>query len=252
MGAIAMNSNNAIQPLTPRDEALLEQVLIELVNENLEKGGVLDAEIVEAYYREGYIPSADCDRMLGELLLEGPGQYLGVIVRGLNERCDALRSQLLALRDDPDRKTAISRLGDISKGRYWLLQLFLKSYPRPPFSIIQHLLPVRYEVIVHFCLQRPEKQIQGYLCDLILELPAIEEYLMQPEATPYRNPISRFFGSRCQAAKRRRFLRSVNRLIVASESLRGYVITYLEPYLLTLHFQQEYQEHSDHLIRDGF
>lgn len=247
-----MTRSNVMQTLSPGDEALLEQILIELVNESSGEGEVLDAEIVEAYYREGYIPSANCDQMLGELLLEGPGQYLGVIVRGLNDRCDALRSQLLAIRDDPDRRKALSRLGDISKGRYWLLRLFLKGYPRPPFSIIRHVMPVRYEVVVRFQWKRPESQIQGYLCDLILELPAIEEYLMQPEATPYQNPISRFFSSRCQAAKRRRFLRSVNRLIVATESLRGYLITYIEPYLLTLHFQQEYQEHSDHLVRDEF
>ena len=116
MGAIAMNSNT-MQTLNPHDDALLEQILIELINGSLDEGGVLDAEIVEAYYREGYIPSADNDRMLGELLLEGPGQYLSVIVRGLNDRCDAFRNQLLALRDDPDRGQALSRLGDISKGR---------------------------------------------------------------------------------------------------------------------------------------
>ena len=214
MGAIAMNSNT-MQTLNPHDDALLEQILIELINGSLDEGGVLDAEIVEAYYREGYIPSADNDRMLGELLLEGPGQYLSVIVRGLNDRFDAFRNQLLALRDDPDRGQALSRLGDISKGRYWLLRLFLKGYPQPPFSIIRHVLPVQYHIVVLHWWSRRDSQLQGYLCDLILELPAIEEYLMQPEGAPHQNLISRFFGDRCQAVKRRRFLRSVHRLIVA-------------------------------------
>ena len=224
---------------------MVEQILIKLTEDANKVHSISDGEVREAFYREGFIPSAELDAMLSQLLLEGPGQYLSVIVRGLNERCDGLLSQLLALKDDEDRRSALPRLGDISKGRYWLLWLFLKGYPRPPFSIIEHVLPVHYEVIVHRWWGPRDSQLEGYLCDLILEERVIEEYLKQPESALPQNRILRFFVSYCHRARRRRFLRAINCLIIATENLRGYLVTYLEPYLLHLHFQQEYQDYAD-------
>lgn len=237
--------SNLRRSISPHDEAVLEQILIELIEDAKSVGSISDAEVRAAFYSEGHIPSAEHDQMLGQLLLEGPGHYLSVIVRGLNERCDVLLSQLLALKDDEDRRTSLSRIRDISKGRYQLLLLFQKGYPKPPFSIIEHVLPVHYEVIVHRWWRPRDSQLEGYLCDLILEVPVIEDYLKKPERTLPRNRILRFFASHCHAVKRRRFLRAIHRLIIAAESLRGYLLTYLEPYLLNLHFQQVYQDYAD-------
>lgn len=228
-------NNTRRRSTSSHDKAVVEQIMLKLID---------DANS-EALYREGFIPSAELDEMLEQLPLEGPGQYLSVIVRGVNERCDALRSQLSELLEDKDRRTALPRLGDISKGRYWLLRLFLKGYPRPPFSIIEHVLPVRYEVIVHRWWRPRDSQLEGYLCDLILEERVIEEYLKQPESVLPKNRILRFFVGYCRAARRRRFEQAIQCLIIATENLRGYLVTYLEPYLLHLHFQQEYRDYAD-------
>ena len=235
-----MNSNHDAY-----DEALLEQILESLAAAEADSGTISDADLEADFYHEGFLPSTAQDEMLGQLLLEGPGRYLGLIVQGLNERSDTLIEQLHAMERDEDRHTAFSRLGDVLVARYWILRLFLRGFPQPPFAIIGDLLPVKYEVVVYRWWRPQESQIQRYLCDLILELTVVEEYLITPDAALPENPLLRFVVGMFQAARKRRFIRAIRRVTVAAENLRGYLITYLEPYLLNLHFQQEYQDYAD-------
>ena len=235
-----MNSNHDAY-----DESLLEQILISLAAEEADTSPVSDADLKAAFYHEGFLPSTSQDEMLGQLLLEGPGRYLGLIVQGLNERSDALIEQLHAMERDEDRHTAFSRLGDVLVARYWILRLFLRGFPQPPFSIIGDLLPVKYDVVMYRWWRPQESQIQRYLCDLIVELEVIEAYLITPDAALPENPLLRFVVGMFQAARNRRFIRAIRRVIVAAENLRGHLITYLEPYLLNLHFQQDYHDYID-------
>lgn len=243
-----MNDSNAMQLFNLHEEALREQVLVDLANEGSETAEVLDAEIVEAYYREDYFSSVECDQMLGALLLEGPEQYLETIKAELNERCDQLRTHLVALRDEPDQATVLMYLGEIAEARYYLLRLFLEGYPKPPFSVIRDVLPVKYRVLVFFRLKPEYSQIQGYLCDLILELPVIEEYLTKAAGELPLNPFLRFFARHRKESRRRRFFRAVEQVGIAAEGLRGFLNNYFEPYLLTLRFRQQYQEASSEAL----
>jgi hypothetical protein len=237
-------SNAPLQPLNPKDQALLKhlmaQALLELMLSEPHQP-VDPPDVLEAYNRLGYFPATELERWIAQFPFEGPEHYLSQLLAQVDTQTNWLHRACFALLEESTKPEALAAWRQVNEVRFWLLDLFLNHRPNPPFEGIRHLLPVRTDIVTVVGDQPQHSHLKDYLMALVTQPPLIEAYLHQDPSPVPRNPLLRFIVNRCQRRKQKRFRQAVYRLITATDNLRGYLFSYLQPHRQDQQMRREYE-----------
>ncbi|MEM9803747.1 MAG: hypothetical protein AAF959_00580 [Cyanobacteria bacterium P01_D01_bin.56] len=246
-----------VRELTHQEQAQLRELVVDAFIEELTEPeawvpGIGD--LIKVMQQSSYVPHPAFDRLLEMSALAGAEAYVSGNLRMLEQEVRGMRQALFELRLTEDKSAQLNAVSQLLKGGHFVLRYFHKNFPKPPFLSLENLLPVpNIELGI---LYARSGEVWGQLDEefhsMVYDLTLVKRYvgcyeqIHQPSRRKY---LKRFYYwlivNRCRRVKRARFLKALNRLMIATDGFHSFLSSYLSHSLYGLEVRKEFDEPGD-------